>query len=96
MKTLRLNHTLKTAGTALGISDDSLSAIFVGADTNNKVVKKAIEMKLCGLEKTEASLGSFSDPNWAHKEAFILGMKSAYKEILELMRYEEVENVNRI
>jgi len=91
MKSLRLNHVVKTAASTVGVGSEELNKVILGAETNNKVYKKAIEMKMEGLERSEASLGSFEDPNWAYKEAFILGMKSAYREILDLMVYTEVD-----
>lgn len=88
MKQLRLNYAITSAASSSGIDLDNLNKMVESNKKYNEIVLKAIENKLKGTEKTEANIGIFDNPNWACKEAFILGEKSALNWVLSILKHE--------
>ena len=50
-------------------------------------LREILQEKYNSLESTETTLSDFSDPNWAHKQAFRNGEKTGLKEALALLKF---------
>ena len=57
-------------------------------------IKSVIEDDLKGLESAELSVRQFEIPNWAHRQAFYNGARSAYSAILRLVDLDQQKDVN--
>lgn len=88
MKSLKFNYAISNAATSKGVTNENLQKMAEANKSYNEIVLQAIENKLKGTEKTEANIGIFDNPNWACKEAFILGEKSALNWVLSVLKHE--------
>lgn len=88
MKQLRFNYSMVRAAEKNGLDAEGLGKLAEGSKKYTELQSKVIEERLAGLEKTEASIGNFDSPNWANREAFILGAKAELRWVLSILNNE--------
>ena len=88
MKSFKFNYAITNAAASKGVDNENLQKMAEAHKSYNEILLQAIENKLKGTEKTEANIGIFDNPNWACKEAFILGEKSALNWVLSVLKHE--------
>lgn len=74
-----------------GLSEDAKKSYIDGLVANPylKVLRTILEVRDKGLQKNEFSTEDFKEHQWAYKQAFRNGQRSAINAIIELLTFED-------